>query len=329
MFTRVRISGKVAGICLLAFSLAPVPITPAVVAAPANVTPAATQESFASPEDAVTALVRALQANDAKELRAILGPNSDKLISSGDPVADMNARQRFLDGYMAKHTLSSRGDGQQVLVVGPDDWPLPIPIVRTGDAWRFDATEGAEEVVDRRIGQNELLTIRALLAAVEAEQDYFDRVKRGSGTGAYAQRMLSQPNSQDGLYWDVDPGEAPSPLGPLIEQARSEGYPGEMTPAGVPVPYHGYLYRVLKAQGPNAPGGAQNYMRDGQMTEGFAIVAWPAAFENSGIMTFVVDQEGIVFQKDLGPNTAKIAGGIMSFDPDVTWTRIDISDSSR
>jgi hypothetical protein len=261
-----------------------------------------------------------------EELRAILGPNSEKLVASGDPVADANALKRFLDGYTAKHKLTPSGDAQEVLSVGPDDWPLPIPIVRTGDAWRFDATAGAEEIVNRRIGQNELLTIRALLAGVEAEQDYFDRVKRGSGSGAYARRMLSTPNSQDGLYWDIDSGEAPSPLGPLIDQAKSDGYPGEMSPTGVPVPYHGYLYRILTAQGPNAPGGAKNYIRNGQMTDGFAIVAWPAAFENSGIMTFVVDQNGIVFQKDLGPDTAKIVGGIASFDPDVTWTRIDIRD---
>jgi hypothetical protein len=282
MFTKVRILGKTAGICLLALSLAPTRITPPVVAAPAHVTPTATQESFASPEDAVAALIKAVQANDTKELGAILGPYSEKLVSSGDPVADANARKRFLDSYTARHTLTSHGDGQQVLIVGPDDWPLPIPIVRTGDAWRFDATEGAQEIVNRRIGQNELLTIRALLAAVEAEKDYFDRVKRGSGTGVYAQSMLSTSDSQDGLYWDVAPGEAPSPLGPLIEQAQSEGYLGEVSPTGVPVPYHGYVYRILKAQGPNAPGGAENYIRNGQMTEGFAIVAWPAGVREFG-----------------------------------------------
>lgn len=326
MFAKVWIFGKTAGICLLALSFASAGIIPAVVAAPANVAPAAPQESFASPEDAVAALIKAVQANDAKELRAILGPNSEQLVASGDPVADANARTRFLEGYAAKHTLAPHGDGQQVLIVGLDDWPLPIPVVKAGDAWRFDATAGAREIVDRRIGQNELLTIQTLLAAVEAEQDYFDRVKRGAGTGAFAQRMLSTPNNQDGLYWDVDSGEAPSPLGPLVEQAKSEGYPGEMSPTGVPVPYHGYFYRILKMQGPNAPGGAENYISDGRMTGGFAIVAWPAAFDNSGIMTFLVDQDGIVFQKDLGPNTAKIVGGITSFDPDVTWTRIDISD---
>jgi hypothetical protein len=326
MLTRVRIAGKMLGFCLLALGFSHTRIAPPAVAAPTNVPSTAMQESFASPEEAVAALIKAVQANDSKELRAILGPNSEKLVASGDPVADANARQRFLESYTAKHTLTSHGDGQQVLIVGSDDWPLPIPLVQNGGAWHFDATKGAQEIVNRRIGQNELLTIRTLLAAVEAEQDYFDRVKRGSGTGAYAQRMLSTLNNQDGLYWAVDPGEAPSPLGPLIDLAVSEGYPGDMSPSGVPVPYHGYLYRILKMQGPNAPGGVKNYLRDGQMTEGFAIVAWPAAFENSGIMTFLVDQDGIVFQKDLGPNTAKIAAGITSFDPDVTWTRIDISD---
>jgi hypothetical protein len=326
MFTRMHLSGRIVGVCLFAFGFVLTDISPPAVAAPANVTTSVAQESFGSAEDAVAALTKALQANDAKELRAILGPNSDKLVASGDPVDDTNARTRFLEDYAASHKLTSRGDGQQVLVVGPDEWPLPIPIVRTGDVWRFDATEGAQEIVDRRIGENELLTIRTLLAAVEAEKDYFDRVKSGAGAGVYAQRMFSTADGQDGLYWEVAPGEVPSPLGPLIDQAKSEGYPGALSPAGVPVPYRGYLYRILKAQGANAPGGAKTYIRDGQMTEGFAMVAWPVTFENSGIMTFLVNQDGVVFQKDLGPNSAKLVAGIASFNPDLTWTRIDVSD---
>ena len=326
MFITGHFRGKLAGACLLAFICIATTIALPATAAPAQVTPAATQQSFASPEDAVAALVKAVQANDSKELKAILGPDSEKLVTSGDPVADANARKRFLDDYTASHTLTPRGDDQTILVVGQNAWPLPIPLVRTDKTWRFDATAGAREIVNRRIGQNELLTIRTLLAAVEAEKDYFDRVKRGSGAGAYAQRMLSRSDSQDGLYWEVAPGEAPSPLGPLVDLAQSEGYPGASTPTGVPVAYHGYIYRILKMQGPNAPGGAKNYIRNGQMTEGFALVAWPVTFDNSGIMTFLVDQDGIVFQKDLGPNTAKIAAGMTSFDPDVTWTRIDISD---
>jgi len=326
MFTTVRRGLSVTGIALLILGSAPPWTVSAPLAAPAQTKSPATQETFASPEEAVAALIKAVQANDTKALRAILGPNSEKLLASGDPVADANARKRFLDDYAASHALTPRNDGQQVLVIGQNAWPLPIPLVRTGETWRFDATIGAREIVNRRIGQNELLTIRTLLAAVEAEKDYFDRVKRGSGTGIYAERMLSTADRKDGLYWDAPSGEAPSPLGPLIEQAQSEGYPGAMSPKGVPVPYHGYVYRILKSRGPNAPGGIKNYVMNGQMTEGFALVAWPAAFENSGIMTFVVDQDGIVFQKDLGPNTAKIAAGMTSFNPDVTWSRIDISD---
>jgi Protein of unknown function (DUF2950) len=315
---------------LAAFGLLPLTIPlsgiitpPAIAAVPSG---AAAQETFASAEDAVAALVKAVRNNDTPEMLRILGPSSEKLVASGDPVADGNARKRFVEAYDASHTLTSRGDGQRILVVGPDTWPLPVPIVQAGQVWRFDATAGAQEVVDRRIGRNELLTIRALLAAVEAEKDYFDRVKRGTGTGVYAQHFLSDDDKRDGLYWEAAPGEAPSPLGPLIEQAQSEGYPDERSPIGQPIPYHGYLYHVLTAQGPNAPGGAKDYIQNGQMTEGFAFVAWPAEFENSGIMTFLVNQDGIVFQKDLGPKTAKIAGRMVTFDPDLTWARVDIGD---
>jgi hypothetical protein len=313
---------KVAAIGLLALGTPFRGVTPPATAA----TTSAAQETFANAEDAAAALIKAVRDNDATELRRILGPNSDKLVASGDPVADANARKRFLDAYDANHTLAPAGDAQRTLVVGPDAWPLPVPIIQDGQRWRFDAKAGAQEIVDRRIGRNELLTIKALLAAVAAEKDYFDRVKRGTGTGAYAQYFLSADDNHDGLYWDTAPGEAPSPLGPLVEEAVSEGYPDERSPTGKPIPYHGYFYRILKAQGPNAPGGARNYLQNDQMTEGFAFEAWPAQFENSGIMTFLVNQDGIIFQKDLGPSTAKIAAGMTTFNPDLTWARVDIGD---
>nr|WP_294528704.1 DUF2950 domain-containing protein [uncultured Rhodopila sp.] len=287
---------------------------------------AAPQQVFASPDDAVAALVKAEQAGDEKALRGVFGPGSEKLVSSGDRVADAAGRQRFLDSYAAAHSLTPQEDGSVVLTIGPNAWPMPIPLVKADNGWRFDAATGAQQIIDRRIGRNELLTIRTLLASVEAEKDYFDRVQRGTGTGVYTDRFFSTPGQEDGLYWEPEDGEAASPLAPLIDQARDEGYPGAASPAGKQEPYHGYFFRILKAQGPNAPGGAKSYLSGGKMTGGFALLAWPAAYESGGVMTFVVDQDGVVFQKDLGAATAKIAAGITRFDPDVTWARVDISD---
>jgi hypothetical protein len=286
----------------------------------------AAQQSFASADEAVDALVNAVWAGNIQALLAILGPGAGKLVVSGDPVADEMARKQFLDGYAVRHAVTAADGGRMVLTVGPNDWPMPVPLVQAENRWHFDARLGAQEAVDRRIGRDELLTIRTVLASVEAERDYFDRVKRGSSSGAYAQRMLSAPGSQNGLYWDTAPGEAPSPLGPLIEQARSEGYPGASPANNRQVPYQGYFYRILKAQGPNAPGGAKDYIRDGRMTEGFAFVAWPAAFGSSGVVTFLVIQYGIVFQKDLGPDTTTIVSRMVRFDPDLTWARVEIGD---
>jgi hypothetical protein len=294
------------------------------LAVPAHAAPP--QPVFGSPDDAVAALVKAEQSGDETALRGIFGPGSEKLIDSGDKVADAAGRQRFLDSYDAAHSLTPQADGSVVLTIGPNAWPLPIPLVKADNGWRFDAASGAQQIIDRRIGRNELLTIRTLFASVEAEADYFDRVQRGTGTGAYAERFFSTPGEEDGLYWEAEDGEAPSPLAPLIEQARDEGYPGAASPAGKPEPYHGYFFKILKAQGPDAPGGAKSYVIGGKMTGGFAFLAWPAAYESGGVMTFAVNQDGIVFQKDLGAQTTKIAAGITRFDPDVTWARVDISD---
>ncbi len=288
--------------------------------------PAGKQQTFDTADAAVEALAKAVQADDVAGLQAILGPSGRKLVVSGDPVADSAARKRFTDAYTASHALTTADDGRMVLVIGPNAWPMPIPIQKVGDRWQFDATLASQEVVDRRIGRNELLTIQTLLASVAAEKDYFDRMQRGSGTGAYAQRMISTPGTQDGLYWDVAAGEAPSPLGPLLDQAQSEGYPGATAANGAAVPYNGYFFRLLKAQGPDAPGGAKAYVQNGRMTEGFAFVAWPAVHGTSGVVTFQVDQDGTVFQKDLGPGTAKAAAGMTSFNPDPSWTEVDISD---
>jgi len=322
MFSILRVPGLVLaallGIGLRASGLA----FPASAAPP----PAEKQQSFASPDAAVDALVKAVRADDVKAELAILGPGADALVVSGDSIADRAARQRFLDAYTNSHALTPAGEGRMVLAIGPNAWPLPIPLEQADNQWRFDAGTGAQQIVDRRIGRNELMTIRTLLAVVAAQKDYFDRLRRGSGAGAYAQRVLSTPGEQDGLYWDAKVGEAPSPLGPLIEQVQSEGYPGATAAKGQQTPYQGYFYHMLKAQGPNAPGGAKDYVQNGRMTGGFAFVAWPAGYGSSGIMTFLVDQDGVVFQKDLGRDTAKIVAGMIHFDPDLTWTRVDISD---
>jgi hypothetical protein len=284
------------------------------------------QQDFVSAEEAAAAMVNAVRSGDQQSMLAVLGPAAQKLIASGDPIADQNARKKFVDDYEARHTLQPDGEGRAVLAVGNDAWPLPIPIVQSGGRWHFDSAAGSQELINRRIGRNELLTIRTLLAAVDAQQDYFERVKAGTGTGAYAERILSTPGHMDGLFWPVSEGEPPSPLGPLVDQAQGEGYPGAATPAGKQLPYHGYFFRMLKSQGPDAPGGAKDYLQDGRLAGGFAFLAWPAVYGNSGIVTFQVNQDGVVFQKNLGPNTARLAAAWTRFDPDLTWARVDISD---
>jgi hypothetical protein len=271
-------------------------------------------------------LVNASRADDLKGLLAVLGASAQKLITSGDAIQDKNARARFVALYDAKNRLAQRAPDRMELVIGPDEWPVPLPLMQKNGRWAFDSATAADELVDRRIGKNELLTIRTLLAMVAAQQDYFARFKAGTGTGAYAQRILSSPDRTDGLYWDAEDGQPPSPLGPLVDQARDEGYPGEVAPGGKPVPYHGYYFRILKAQGPNAIGGAKDYVRNGQMPGGFAMIAWPADYENSGVVTFIVGPDGVVYQKDLGPGTARAAAAITRVDPDRSGARIDIAD---
>ena len=247
------------------------------------------------------------------------------LVESGDPTKDAAERKKFLDAYAAKHALVPATNGAMTLDVGDDDWPLPIPLVQANGAWHFDARDGAQEIVDRRIGRNEIAAIRVCLAYVDAQRAFFDMMKEQNGQGAYAQKLLSTPGQYDGLYWPMEGGAPESPLEPLVETAKDEGYPGQIE-AGQRKPYQGYYYRILTAQGVNAPGGPRNYLKGGSMTGGFALVAWPAIFGASGVMTFIVDQDGVVFQKDLGSDTAGIASRMQSFDPDLSWSRVDIAD---
>jgi hypothetical protein len=283
------------------------------------------QQTYATPDDAVAALIAAVGSDSPAALIGVLGPSAEKLVSSGDANADAIARKHFLDNYAAKHALVADGQGRMVLQVGADDWPLPLPIVQQDGRWHFDSADGAQEIVDRRIGRNEIAAIRVSLAYVDAQQDYFARAKAAGGAGEYAQRLVSTPGEEDGLFWQAAEGEPESPLAPLVNQAIDEGYPGELV-SGHPVPYEGYYFRILKRQGPDAPEGAKNYIVDGRMTGGFALVAWPAIYRASGVMTFIVNQDGVVFQKDLGPHTSARAAEMTSFDPDLSWARVDIVD---
>jgi len=279
-------------------------------------------KTFASPEEAVKALVDAMKTGDKAELSAIFGPGSESVISSGDNVVDKAERERFLKNYEEKNSLEKRGDDQVILQIGKDDWPLPIPIRKTGSAWSFDTKAGKEEILNRRIGRNELNTIDVLEAYVGAQREYAARDWDGDGVYPYAQKFWSTPGKKDGLYWKSGEGEEESPFGPLAARAAQEGYTRKGK-TEKPSPYGGYYFRILKAQGKHAPGGAYDYVVKGKMILGFGLVAWPAKYGSSGIMTFIVNQEGVVYQKDLGKGTAKTAGALKRYDPDPTWKKVE------
>jgi hypothetical protein len=277
---------------------------------------------FATPEEAAAALVAAARADDVAAMHDVLGPGSVALLYSGDPVADDQAREKFVAAYDAKHILAQGALGRMVLSVGKNDWPLPIPIVKDNGQWHFDSFQGAQDLVDRRIGRNEIAAIRTSLAYVDAQKLYFSMM-RGEGSAVYAQRLASRPGFHDGLYWPAVAGQPESPLEPLVDQAVDEGYPGANM-SGKPLPYQGYYFRILTGQGDSAPGGALNYLDNGRMTKGFALIAWPAIYGASGIMTFEVNQDDVVFQQDLGPATAALVPAIQLFNPDLSWARVDV-----
>jgi hypothetical protein len=278
------------------------------------------QKSFPSAEEAVNALVAAIKINDNKELLAIFGPAGEEVISSGDPVSDQDRMERFLKKYEEKNSLVSQKD-RVTLILGQDEWPFPIPVVKKGKTWSFDTAKGKEEILNRRIGESELNTIETCLAIVDAQREYAMMDVDGDGIPEYAEKIVSDPGKKNGLYWETKEGEDPSPIGPLLAEARKEGY-GEKQATGTPAPYHGYNYRFLKAQGKNAAGGAYEYSVNGRLFGGFALVAYPAKYGNSGVMTFIVNHDGIVYQKDLGKDTAKSAEAMNKFDPDKTWKKV-------
>ena len=273
------------------------------------------QQAFKTPEEAAGALVSAAKAGDMKALVTVLGPDGEDIVSSGDNVADAATREKFVAAYDAKHQIAMEGDNKAIVVIGGEDFPLPIPLIRKGAMWSFDTIAGREEILLRRIGKNELDAIQASLAYVDAQNEYAEKDRTGAGVNTYAQRVVSRPGKKDGLYWPTSPGDDPSPLGEFIAQATAQGY----RVGGEPTPYHGYYFRILTRQGPAAPGGELDYIVRGNMIGGFALVAYPAEYRNSGVMTFLVSHTGTVFQKDLGPGTAKLAERMSSFNPDRTW----------
>lgn len=277
------------------------------------------QKSFATPEEAVAAFAAALRSNDEKQLAAIFGPDAKALTSSGDPVRDAQRRATFIADYDRKNRLAPEG-ARMVLSVGEKDWPFPIPLVQAGGRWVFDTRAGKEEILNRRVGENEIDTVQTLLAIVDAQREYAMKPRDKDGMRKYAEKFASDPGRQDGLFWKTAPGEEQSPLGPLAADAFAEGYrKGQQGP----VPYHGYYFRILKKQGKHAPGGAFDYVAQKRMIGGFAVVAYPAVYGSSGVMTFIVNHDGVVYQKNLGRETAKAATAITSFDPDATWKKVE------
>jgi hypothetical protein len=277
---------------------------------------AAEQTHFASADAAVAALVDAAKAGDRSALDPLFGPGAAEVLPSGDPVADRAAREQFVTRAGERTHLERVGDDFAVLSVGNDDWPFPIPLVKQPGGWVFDTDAGKTELLNRRIGRNELYTIQVMEEYVAAQREYARRQNAATGVAEYALKLKSTPGKHDGLYWEAKAGEEESPIGPLFASATREGYtPG----SGHPQPFHGYVYKALHAQGPHGPGGAKSYLEHGRLTHGFALLAYPVHYGSSGVMTFIVNAQGIVFQKDLGPRTADLASQISVYDPDDSW----------
>ncbi len=276
------------------------------------------QKTFATPEDAGKALDQAVQSPGTADDLAVLGASAASLVSSGDEVQDNNNREIFLKRFQQMNRWAAESDGDETLYIGAENWPFPIPLKKNASGqWYFDTKQGVQEILFRRIGKNELEAISVCENLADAQQEYFQQLHDGSTIHQYAQKIISDEGKQNGLYWKVDEGQPESPIGPLVAHATAQGYAAT---GGKPEPFHGYFFHTLKAQGAHAPGGAKNYIVDGNMTGGFAFVAYPAEYRNSGVMTFLIDKNGVVFQKDLGANTTSIAKDMSSYNPDKTWT---------
>jgi hypothetical protein len=279
----------------------------------------AQQTAFDSPEQAGEALIAAVRSGETSEMLRVLGEDAQPLVESGDAVEDANNRNEFVARYTAGHRWVSETPEISTLIVGDNDWPFPFPLVNEDDGWRFDTSFGIEEILDRRIGENELAAIQASLAYVDAQREYYWSNPDGAPLLHYARNLVSTPGKRDGLFWESSEGEAPSPLGELFAAARSEGYLVDGT--AKPVPYYGYHFRMLTSQSENAAGGAYDYVVGDRLIGGFGLVAYPAERGTSGVMTFIVNHDGVVFSKDLGEETDKLAEAMTTFDPDSTWKR--------
>jgi hypothetical protein len=281
----------------------------------------ASQQVFPSPDAAASALVAAGKADDMKTLSSILGPDADQVLSSGDPVADKNARNDFVSRYQEMHRLEYDDQGRVILYIGAENWPVPLPLVKKNGGWAFDTAAGKEELLFRRVGRNELFAIKVLEDLADAQTEYASEARDGESAPQFAQKILSDTGKHNGLYWETADAQPESPIGPLIASASTEGYKKDS--GGSAVPFHGYYYKVLTGQGKNAPGGAKDYLVNGKMTNGFAFLAYPAEYRASGVMTFMINQDGVIVQKDLGPDTSKLASAITEYNPDKTWQEVD------
>jgi len=274
------------------------------------------QRIFATPEQAAAELAIAIRSNNLTQIHSVLGPGSGKVIRSGDPVQDAAGRKRFLEAYETSVKIEPSGDARVTLMIGSEEFPFPFPLVKTATGWRFDSQAGADEVLNRRIGRNERSAIQVCLAYVDAQREYATKDRDKDGLLEYAQKFVSTPGKRDGLYWDAPEGEAASPLGPLSTRAKEQGYANLE-------PYHGYYYRILTAQGADNPGGAFSYIVRGQMIGGFALVAYPARWGASGVMTFICNHRGVVYEKNLGKDTVAIAERMTRYNPDASWKKSD------
>lgn len=299
-FKRVSLSG--------AFVLCTLFISTAFAAAPA-------QRTFTSAEEAATALVQAVKKGDRAAILTVLGKDAASSLSSGDPIDDRLIAERFIARYETKHAIVADGEKRATLTVDSDDFPFPYPLVKTTSGWRFDAKAGNAELLARRVGANELAVMNVLLAIVDAQREYASRDRDGDRAAEYAAKFASTPGKKDGLYWPTAAGEPPSPLGTLVARAAGQGYKKTEGPQ----PYHGYYFRLLKGQGAKATGGAYDYTIKGHTIGGFAVIAYPAKYANSGVMTFMVNHEGVVYEKDLGRDTVNLARATTRFDPEPGW----------
>jgi hypothetical protein len=274
------------------------------------------QRTFSSPEDAGNALFMAIQSNDEKAMLDILGRDGKQIVSSGDEAEDTETRAKFVQKYQQLHRLVKEPDGTTTLYIGAENWPTPIPLVNKGSSWYFDTDAAKQEILFRRIGRNEMSTIRVVHELVAAQKEYY-----ASQHNEYAQKILSDEGQQNGLCWKAANGEPKSPIGPLVASAVADS--DAKTQSGAPTPFRGYFYHIVTRQGKNGPGGAKSYVVNGKMTEGFAFVAYPAEYRSSGVMTFVVDQDGVVYEKDLGKKTEARARSMKEYNPDSTWKKVE------